>query len=259
MRCAHRRLGRMTFKVVLVFGAAALLGCSSPGLEPAPHQSTGHPTDGWTSDALADSRHALENRCGEHAPMSLVFTQHPLWLACTEQADRAVKEEWQVVTDAAIDGCVSSGGRAGCCFSRRTDDEDFAPHLATCERECGRRLNRQPESAAQCAATVLEAATMARFVTPTVEAAIAVCDKPNVDASNQCNTMPTLAEHLTCVTRCRKLIVRARFVEAAKMCARAAFSSGVVKCSLDKDDVRTGFTTTDCEALCRTYSRSPPP
>jgi hypothetical protein len=66
--------------------------------------------------------------------------------------------------------------------------------------------------------------------------------------------MPSLVERLTCVTECRRRVVRARFVEAAKVCARAASSGGPVKCTLLDEDVRPGFTSDECEKLCRTFS-----
>lgn len=251
------RLQRETASILVL--CFAHFGCSSPAVDVTQPQSSAASTNSWIAEAEADSRLNLEDRCGEHAPMSLVWTKHPDYLACAERAERAVRDEWEALTRSAVERCAASSGTTGCCFARRTGDAQFEPHLAACNRECASRVRGPVASAPMCRSVVVEPATMERFHTPAVEATIARCENGIVDAFADCSSMPSLVERLTCVTGCRRLVVRARFVEAAKVCARNAASGGPVKCALRDEDLRPGFTKEECENLCRSFRLAPPP
>ncbi len=238
---------------------AASLGCSSPANEISPRPTAPDRTAAWLPEAEADSRANLEDRCDQHAPLALVWTKHPDYVACTERTERAVQEEWARLTGDAVARCVASDGRAGCCFSRRTQDALFHAQLETCNRECASRVKGTVEVAPVCNSSIVTPADTSRFHTAPVEATVARCGNSDIDAYEECSSMPSLVERLTCVTSCSRLAVRARFVEAAKVCATAASSGGPVKCTLREDDVRLGAKIADCEELCRVYVRSPPP
>jgi hypothetical protein len=158
------RRGRQDGRYALIL-CLTCCGCSSPAVDASDSQRTGAHAGGWMAEAETDSRQSLEDRCGEHAPMDLVWTKHPDYLACTDRAERAVRDEWEALTRAAVEQCVSSGGTAGCCFARRSADAEFKEHLAACTRECASRVKGPVDGAPVCHSVVVVAATMTRFHT----------------------------------------------------------------------------------------------
>jgi hypothetical protein len=200
-------------------------------------------------------------RCAELAPLEIVMTDDPLYVACEEEASDAAWAAWREVYDRALAECVAdvrADGRGACCFSRAPRDRaDIVGARDECDRRCI-ALAARPHSTIVhgkfCGTKIVSPKNnpAKRAATEAAEAAAQRCATGERLASRKtpCDELGSHIERLYCKGKCNGLVrdLRAAVLECL---IRASEGQGVVCDGLPPE------LTTMCESECRDRAAVP--
>jgi hypothetical protein len=217
----HRPQQSLVFAGVL---AVTAMSCGGSAGTPDGRPATEELAPQWLRTAVAESTSTMTTRCDDFAPLEIVGTHDPLYVACEKEAAHAAFTAWNAVYVEALRQCTAAartGVRAGCCFARVPDLPSF---VALAQQRCNEECSgiRSGEPPAHCASVVVAPVrpSMGRTYTPGVASVAAVCQNQPTE-----------------VSRCRELgsYVERKRCEAICVSRDPEFESGVRQCIRDSE------------------------
>lgn len=233
---------------LLIFIGACSAGPSRIEARPGELWSDNRPQ--WFRDAVAESRQTLDLHCVDYAPVEILFTEDPLWIACMRESMSVVIDIQKRAYAKALSQCVDDmrqTGSGSCCPERVSSRPDIEGRLTEmCNRDCKERAGR-PQAATRavrpCEPAVAPVVRhAARGATPAVLGLVASC-RFGHDAIAECARLPTEVERNYCTPYCSSGLQK--FMSALEDCMMQVKAGFPPSCrGVDED------TQAECRKRC---------
>jgi len=238
---------------ILLVGAPILGACSgTSGSTENRAYRAGESEPEWFRTAVATSHETMEVRCADFAPLEIVMTSAPLYVACIGDASMAAIAAREQVYREALERCSSEHeehGSVSCCFSKVTDQRDLMlQEQNRCDRECAARTGAQvakyPDRN-RCHPLSVSPSRFERNRSDTAAAreVLTTCDTDR-DALKRCEQLPSWVEREYCRNTCQLRLEQ--FGVALHQCVTLAETEGApIRCAIRADRQEA------CAAACR--------
>ncbi len=243
---------RRPARVAIAIAIPVLGGCSGTSGSKDVRAEPGGTEPEWFTNAVAASRETMEMRCDDFAPLEILRTSAPLYVACIGEASMAAIASREKVYRDALSTCISDHRVArpvSCCFRAVTDQHELMlEEQNRCDRECAARTGTQAAHAPdrnRCNPVTVSPPRIERnrAATPAVRQVLALCG-PAVDAATRCEQLPSSVERGYCHNACK--VREQEFGVAVGLCARNVEHDGVpIRCAIAEERSEA------CEASCR--------